>query len=130
MLGYLGPRITNLAMFSLSSNDAPLQVILALLLLCTWPVLIKTLTKGVTHVLSGAAMHLAMQIGLHVFGIGQDFAGSRLRPDNKEKTLRARIWLQCLIVCQRYGDTFKVSKDTVNSGQHELRRGHAATHIC
>ena len=101
MLERLAPRITDLAFSSLSSRAAPIQTIQGLLLLCTWPVPINSMSKDVTHVLSGAAMHLAMQIGLHVSGIGQDFAADRLGPDPEEKAYRARLWLLCYIVCQR-----------------------------
>jgi transcriptional regulatory protein LEU3 len=98
---YLAPRIISLAMLSLVSRATPIQVIQGLLLLCTWPVPVNTESKDVTHILSGAAMNLAMEIGLHTFGIGQDFARTRLAQDEKEKVFRARLWLHCLIVYQR-----------------------------
>ncbi|KAI1469832.1 uncharacterized protein F4812DRAFT_469891 [Daldinia caldariorum] len=52
-----------------------------------------------THVLSGTALHLAMQIGLHVVGTGQDFARTVLPSDadHSSRTSRAQLWIKCLI---------------------------------
>jgi len=86
----------------LSSRNAPIQKIQGLLILCSWPVPINTMSKDITNILSGAALHLAMQIGLHILGVGQDFERTKLNPDENEKTFRARLWLQCLKACQRY----------------------------
>ena len=102
MLGRIGPTITNMALLSLSSRPAkPIPVIQGLLLLCTWPVPVNTMNKDITYVLAGAAMHLAMQVGFHVFGIGQEFVRTTFRPGESEENSRARLWLHCLIVCQR-----------------------------
>lgn len=55
-----------------------------------------------THVLCGAAVHLATQIGLHVTGIGQDFARMPLKKDQDQKILRAKLWMHCVIASIRY----------------------------
>lgn len=102
MLGRLAPNITNLALLSLSSRAAPILIIQGLLLLCTWPGPVDTLGKDVGYVLSGIALNLAMRAGLHVFGNGQDFARTKLDPNEEHTAMRARLWFHCLVVCQRY----------------------------
>jgi len=57
--------------------------------------------KDMTHVLCGAAVHLATQIGLHVTGVGQDFARTPLKKDQDQKILRAKLWMQSVIVSIR-----------------------------
>jgi transcriptional regulatory protein LEU3 len=107
LLGWLAPRINSLALSSLSSRTTPIQKIQGLLLLCTWPIPINTMSKDITNILSGAALHLALQIGLHVLGVGQDFERNKVDADETEKIFRARLWLQCLKTCQRYQLSFE-----------------------
>jgi transcriptional regulatory protein LEU3 len=102
---FLSTRITSTALAALSSRSTILQSIQGLLLLCTWPVPVTTMSKDLTHFLSGAAMNLAMEIGLHTYGIGQDFSRVRLVRDDKEKDFRANLWLHCAIICQRSDDS-------------------------
>lgn len=105
LLGRLAPSVISLALASLSSRAGPLQLIRALLLLCSWPMPINSMSKDISHVFSGAAMHLAMQIGLHILGVGQEFARTRLKPDDAVVASRAKLWIFCLLVCQRYDCT-------------------------
>ena len=100
MLEFLGPRIIRLALASSSSSATPIQTIQGLLLFCTWPAPLKSMTKDMVYVTSGAAMHLAMQIGLHIPGVGQDFAPDKLHSDLRERMFRDRLWLLTCIVCQ------------------------------
>jgi hypothetical protein len=65
------------------------------------------MSKDITNILSGAALHLALQIGLHVLGVGQDFERNKVDADETEKIFRARLWLQCLKTCQRYQLSFE-----------------------
>ena len=57
--------------------------------------------KDMTHVLCGAAIHLATSIGLHVAGSGQDFARTPLKTDQEHVVFRAKLWMQALIVSIR-----------------------------
>ena len=100
MLEFLGPRIIQLALTSLSSRATPVRTIQGLILLCTWPAPLKSMTRDMLYVISGAAIHLAMQIGLHISGVGQDFASDKLRSDSGERTFRDRLWLLTCVVCQ------------------------------
>ena len=100
LLGFLAPRITNLALCSLATRQPPIHVIQGLLFLCTWPVPIPSAIKDISHVLAGAAMRFSMQIGLHTIGVGQDFEKTKVAADQNEIAMRARLWLSCLRVCQ------------------------------
>ena len=101
LLGKLAPRINSIALRALESRANPIQTIQGLLLLCVWPVPINTMHKDISNVLSGAAIHLAMQIGLHVIGSGQDFARTKLNSGNDEKVFRAQLWVHCLMISHR-----------------------------
>ncbi|SPO07050.1 uncharacterized protein DNG_09744 [Cephalotrichum gorgonifer] len=81
LLGILAVRINALALRSLESRSNPIQTIHGLLMLCLWPVPTNTMHKDISHVLCGAALHLAMQTGLHVAHSGQDFARTKLDSD-------------------------------------------------
>lgn len=53
------------------------------------------------HIFSSAAVNLAQQIGLHVVGVGQDFARVKLNPDETVKAYRAQLWHYCIVINQR-----------------------------
>jgi transcriptional regulatory protein LEU3 len=94
--------ITPLAFSSMALRSTPIPVIQGLLILCTWRLPTNSMYKDMTHVLCGAAIHLATQIGLHVAGVGQDFARMPLKKDQDQKILRAKLWMHCVIVSIRY----------------------------
>ncbi|CAM1507621.1 Fc.00g072620.m01.CDS01 [Cosmosporella sp. VM-42] len=99
LLSLLSPRMNTMALQALESRSTPIQTIQASLLLCLWPVPINTMHRDFSHILSGAATSLAMQIGLHVTGSGQDFARTRLHPSiHTQKLFRAQLWMHCLII--------------------------------
>jgi transcriptional regulatory protein LEU3 len=89
-----------MALLTLESHGNPMETLQGLLLLCLWPVSTNTMYKDMSHVMSGAALHLAMQIGLHVTGTGQDFARTPLLSDAHQllKCSRSDLWVQCLII--------------------------------
>lgn len=98
LLGRLAPRINSMALQALGTRANPIETIQGLLILCVWPVPLNTMYKDITTVLSGAATHLAMQIGLHVVGSGQDFSRTRLDSGYEDKLFRAQLWAHCLII--------------------------------
>lgn len=100
MLESIGPHVNSMAFASMSSRSAPMQTLQGLLVLCTWAVPLKSMTKDVTYIICGAAVHLAMQNGLHIPGVGQDFEPNQLRPDIAESMFRDRLWSFTCIVCQ------------------------------
>ncbi|KAL5392286.1 hypothetical protein DPSP01_000800 [Paraphaeosphaeria sporulosa] len=101
ILNKVSQLITPLAFSSMALRAAPISVIQGLLILCTWRLPTNSMYKDMTHVLCGAAVHLATQIGLHVTGVGQDFARTPLKTDQEQKILRAKLWMQCVIVSIR-----------------------------
>lgn len=101
ILNRVSQLIIPLAFSSMALRAAPISVIQSLLILCTWRLPTNSMYKDMTHVLCGAAVHLATQIGLHVTGVGQDFARTPLKTDQEQKILRAKLWMQCVIVSIR-----------------------------
>jgi transcriptional regulatory protein LEU3 len=93
--------ITPLAFSSMALRSTPIPVIQGLLILCTWRLPTNSHYKDMTHVLCGAAVHLATQIGLHVAGVGQDFARTPLKKDQDQKIFRAKLWMHIVNVSIR-----------------------------
>ncbi|EFQ96027.1 hypothetical protein PTT_03590 [Pyrenophora teres f. teres 0-1] len=90
--------VTQLAFSSMALRTSQVPVIQGLLILCTWRLPTNSMYKDTTHLMCGSAVHLATQIGLHIAGVGQDFARTPLEKDQTLKIHRARLWLCCVIV--------------------------------
>ncbi|KAF1967861.1 hypothetical protein BU23DRAFT_282157 [Bimuria novae-zelandiae CBS 107.79] len=101
ILDKVSELITPLAFSSMALRSTPIPVIQGLLILCTWRLPTNSMYKDMTHVLCGAAIHLATSIGLHVAGAGQDFARTPLKTDQEQVVFRAKLWMQCIIVSIR-----------------------------
>jgi transcriptional regulatory protein LEU3 len=101
ILDRISQLITPFAFSSMALRSTPIPVIQGLLILCTWRLPTNSMYKDMTHMLCGAAVHLATQIGLHVDGVGQDFARMPLKKDQEHTMFRARIWMYCAIVSIR-----------------------------
>ncbi|KAB5560325.1 hypothetical protein GE09DRAFT_962033 [Coniochaeta sp. 2T2.1] len=97
LLGRLRPRINAMALLALEARATPIETIKGLLLLCLWPIPLNTMFKDISHVLSGAAVALAMQIGLHLTGSGQDFSRTILNGGRARVVDRAHLWMHCLM---------------------------------
>jgi transcriptional regulatory protein LEU3 len=93
--------ITQLAFSSMALRTSQVPIIQGLLILCTWRLPTNSMYKDTTHLMCGSAVHLATQIGLHIAGVGQDFARMPLEKDQSLKVQRARLWLCCVIVSIR-----------------------------
>lgn len=98
LLGRLTARINSMALLSLESRSRPIETIKGLLLLCLWPIPLNTMHKDISQMLSSAAMHLAMHVGLHIAGRGQDFVRFRIDRDRAQDLSRAHLWMHCLFV--------------------------------
>lgn len=94
--------ITPLAFSSMALRSSQIPVIQGLLILCTWRLPTSSMYKDMTHLMCGSAVHLATQIGLHISGIGQDFARMPLKKNQDLKISRAKLWLCCVVVSIRY----------------------------
>ncbi|ORY13135.1 hypothetical protein BCR34DRAFT_481452 [Clohesyomyces aquaticus] len=101
ILDKISMLITPLAFSSMALRSTPIPVIQGLLILCTWRLPTNSMYKDMTHVLCGAAVHLATQVGLHVAGVGQDFARMPLEKNQDQTIFRAKLWLYCVIVSIR-----------------------------
>ncbi len=99
MIEAIGPLINNLAFASIASLSAPFQTLQSLLILCTWAAPFRSSTENITYLASGAAVNLAMQLGLHISGIGQDFARDALPHCPEQIISRDRLWSYIGIVC-------------------------------
>ncbi|KAH7386094.1 hypothetical protein BKA66DRAFT_68947 [Pyrenochaeta sp. MPI-SDFR-AT-0127] len=93
--------ITQLAFSSMALRSSQIPVIQGLLILCTWRLPTSSMYKDMTHLMCGSAVHLATQIGLHISGVGQDFARMPIKKNQDLKVNRARLWLCCVIVSIR-----------------------------
>lgn len=101
LLTSLATLVAGLASKGVLSRDRPVPLIQALLLLCTWPLPQDSLSKDNSPLLAGALMQQALTIGLHVYGVGQDFSRTKLKADRVQIQHRARLWYLCITVCQR-----------------------------
>ncbi|KAH8698905.1 hypothetical protein BGW36DRAFT_460728 [Talaromyces proteolyticus] len=123
LLTRLAPSIQNIALLSLSMRETVIELIQSLLLLSIWPFPFNSANKAMVHIFSGAAVNLAQQIGLHVCGVGQDFARVKLIPNEAEKAYRAQLWEYCLMINQSssYADGFipSVLPIVENNGSHQ-----------
>ncbi|OAP57944.1 hypothetical protein AYL99_07034 [Fonsecaea erecta] len=120
----LGPKVSKLARLALFAQEPVLLTIQAFLLLCSWPMPFEALSNDITPVLAGAALQLATTIGLHVLGVGQEFARARVDQDLSYCSARGRLWTACVIVSQRIitvnGTPPLVIPDTYGEDSEEL----------
>lgn len=103
----LAPEVMALAKDSAFSREAALFTIISIILLATWPMPFETMWRDESPMLLGAAFQLAVSIGLHVFGVGQDFSRIKLAQDRAQMDFRARVWTVLLITFQRQVRTIR-----------------------
>ncbi|KAF2233648.1 hypothetical protein EV356DRAFT_200261 [Viridothelium virens] len=92
--------VMDVAVLSLYSMSNALPAIQAVLLLCLWPLPVNTTVKDPSHALAGAAMQLAVQNGLHIYGHQQDFYRENVECRYADKKFRALLWIHCVTVFQ------------------------------
>jgi hypothetical protein len=102
LLSTLTPKIENLSLLSLHSRFASLSTVKALLVVINWPFPKGSLSLDIEYPLSGGMLHMALQIGLHVPFLSQDFARVRLILTEEDITARAEVWAYCVILYQRW----------------------------
>ena len=93
--------VAELASKEVLLHEKPLPSIQALLLLCAWTLPHDSLSKDISPMLAGILLQRALTIGLHVYGIGQDFSRTKLKADRAQIQHRAMLWYLCVTVCQR-----------------------------
>ncbi|OAG38588.1 hypothetical protein AYO21_07248 [Fonsecaea monophora] len=120
----LGPKVSKLAKLALFAQEPVLLTIQAFLLLCSWPMPFEALSNDITPVLAGAVLQLATTIGLHVSGVGQEFARTKVNQDLTYRMARGRLWAACVVVSQRVitvnGTPPLVIPDTYGDDSQEL----------
>ncbi|ETN39952.1 uncharacterized protein HMPREF1541_06179 [Cyphellophora europaea CBS 101466] len=105
LLSQLAPQLINSTKHAAFSREKSLHTIQAFVLHCAWPLPYNSLSKDITHILSGMLVQHALSVGLHIFGVGQDFSRIKLQNDRAMMYLRARLWVLCIVVCQRISCT-------------------------
>ena len=108
VLERIAQPVTQLAFSSMALRTSQVPVIQGLLILCTWRLPTNSMYKDTSHLMCGSAVHLATQIGLHIAGVGQDFARTPLEKDQSLKVQRAKLWLCCVIVSVRYAPEIRL----------------------
>ncbi|UKZ86498.1 uncharacterized protein TrAFT101_002325 [Trichoderma asperellum] len=100
MIEVLGPVVKKMGFEFLASSLAPIHTLQGILILCSWAPPLKLMRENIAYVASGAALHLAVKLGLHCPDAGQESAlgGTVLNP--KQLSLRARLWSFTCIICQ------------------------------
>lgn len=103
LLSQLAPAVTKLAKEAafVPRNEKTLSTIQGLILFCVWPSPHSSLSEDITPMLAGALLQQALAVGLHIFGVGQDFSRIKLKKDRSQMDFRARLWAWCIIICQR-----------------------------
>jgi hypothetical protein len=102
LLDSIGEKVLNLALMSL--RHATIPTVKGLLLILTWPFPKNPHgnTPGdISHVLCGAILHMAMQIGLHIPTSSQDFSRVKVHLTEAEIAKRAELWGYCIVTYQR-----------------------------
>ena len=108
VLERVAQRIMEIARTALFSIQNPIPALQAALILCLWPAPIDTMWKDPSHVVSGTALQLAVQNGLHSMGREQDFRRVNVG-SNSKSTLRAQLWIHCVVISQRFVQLFDSS---------------------
>ncbi|EME78110.1 uncharacterized protein MYCFIDRAFT_79333 [Pseudocercospora fijiensis CIRAD86] len=111
----LGEYVLELAFKSMIRPNDPLPVIVAAVIICTWPLPFDMVYRDPTQALAGAAYGLAIQNGLHMYAREQDFVvkstsersgivsdaeALRSRVRDAAVIARTRIWVYCLLTFQ------------------------------
>ncbi|KIW57122.1 hypothetical protein, variant [Exophiala xenobiotica] len=124
LLGSLAERIVHLASPLLHPTPAVIPAIQGLLLLSSFPFPTDSTSKDTSYTLSGMAINLALQIGLHVPTFSQDYSRSKMTLTQEDIQRRVQLWFHCIIVHQKaacgLGYPIMVSPDRLQK-QMDLR---------
>jgi hypothetical protein len=82
-------------------SAAVIPNIQGLLILSTWPFPTNTTSKDNTFTLSGMAVNLALQIGLHVPLQGQEYSRTRVDLSSTGLARRVQLWSYCVVAHQK-----------------------------
>ncbi|KIV97159.1 hypothetical protein PV10_00941 [Exophiala mesophila] len=99
ILHRLAPGVTQMALLQLSQFQSYFPTICGLVMLCVWPLPMKTVHDDPSLLYSGIAMQMALQHGLHLFPQSQAYGCPvPYRSATREASL-ARVWAYVEFVC-------------------------------
>ena len=81
----------------MQTNDPICPIVESLILLATWAFPLKTIFKDMTFTMSGMAMSLATQIGLHVPEQAQAFTLKKIDSPEADFPRRMNLWVNCVL---------------------------------
>ena len=93
--------LSELARQSIFDTENAIQTVQAIVILSLWPLPVQSPFKDPTHVLTGAAMQLAIQKGLPYTSRRQDFFNRALKESEPDGLFPSRLWAYCVKVFQR-----------------------------
>lgn len=101
LLGSLAEPILHLPWPPLHPTSAVIPAIQGLLLLSSFPFPTDSTSKDTSYTLSGMAINLALQIGLHVPTYSQDYSRSKMTLTQQDIRRRLQLWFHCIVVHQK-----------------------------
>ncbi|KAJ9605015.1 hypothetical protein H2200_010404 [Cladophialophora chaetospira] len=102
LLSVLPAKIQTMALMSLGSPQITLPIVQGILLLLQWPFPKTGHGHDQSFPLSGAVLHMAMQLGLHLPVASQEFSRHRVKLTEDDLKLRAETWGYCALIYQRF----------------------------
>ncbi|KAF3929416.1 hypothetical protein ABW19_dt0210175 [Dactylella cylindrospora] len=110
----LSRAVSKLVWSTLATVPHSKHVVKALILLSTWPFPTSSTLTDPTYMLSGLAVSVAIQMGLHRPGYGKDYTkyASKAKFDNMEVSDRMITWACCNISAQSVSTGLGLPPDT------------------
>lgn len=100
LLSILAPRVASeIQEAALAPEISNVQ---AFLFLVVWPLPIDTMGKETSSMLTALLLQAAINKGLHIRGIGQDFSRQTLTPNADLEVGRAKLWVVCVNAALKY----------------------------
>ncbi|KAK6355573.1 hypothetical protein TWF696_004673 [Orbilia brochopaga] len=110
----LSRAVSRLVWSTLATVPHNKYVVKALILLSTWPFPTSSTLTDPTYMLSGLAVSVAIQMGLHRPGFGKDYTkfASKAKVDSNEVSDRTTTWACCNISAQSVSTGLGLPPDT------------------
>lgn len=99
ILHRLAPGVAQMALRAMPQFSSYFPTICGLVILCVWPLPMKSLRDDPSPLYSGAAMQIALQHGLHMFPQGQACVRPLPFRDIAHDASLARVWAYVEFVC-------------------------------
>lgn len=102
LLSSLSSKVRVLALTALGSGVPCCHAIEGVIIILTWPGPVDHSSADATFTLAGLLIHAAMQLGLHMPALSQDFARIPIKTTDEDIRIRTKKWAYCLLVYHRY----------------------------